>query len=398
MKRKSIPSYLPHKQSGRARAVWTDPAGNRRDRLLPGAFGSSESRAAYRRLLLELESSPHQVESAPDTISISELLLAYIEFAEGHYRHADGRATSELYEVKIVVKAIREMYGERPVAGFGPLAVKAIRQQWVNDGRSRGECNRRVGIVKRILKWGTSEELVPAAVYQSVATVSGLQRGRTEAKETEPVGPVEDSVVDATLPHLNRHVRGLVEFQRLTGARPGEACSIRRCDIDTGGAVWLYTPTHHKTAWRGKSRTIAIGPKAQTLLRQFFTTNIEDYLFSPRRAMEELLAERHENRVTPKYPSHLRRNEAKRTRKRARPPKERYDRTSYTRAIARATEAAGVEHWHPNQLRHLHGTRVRKLFSLEHAGAALGHTKMSATEIYAERDAGLALEVAAQIG
>ena len=38
------------------------------------------------------------------------------------------------------------------------------------------------------------------------------------------------------------------------------------------------------------------------------------------------------------------------------------------------------------------------MFGLEHAGAALGHAKMSATEIYAERDAGLALEVAAKIG
>jgi DNA polymerase V len=28
---------------------------------------------------------------------------------------------------------------------------------------------------------------------------------------------------------LTRHVRGLVEFQRLTGCRPGEACALRRC-------------------------------------------------------------------------------------------------------------------------------------------------------------------------
>jgi site-specific recombinase XerC len=54
--------------------------------------------------------------------------------------------------------------------------------------------------------------------------------------------------------------------------------------------------------------------------------------------------------------------------------------------------------WHPNQLRHGYATKARKLFSLEHAGAALGHAKMSATEIYAERDASLANEVAARIG
>ena len=54
--------------------------------------------------------------------------------------------------------------------------------------------------------------------------------------------------------------------------------------------------------------------------------------------------------------------------------------------------------WHPNQLCHTYATEARKLFSLEHAGAALGHTRMSATEVYAERDAGLGCEVARMIG
>ena len=108
-------------------------------------------------------------------------------------------------------------------------------------------------------------------------------------------------MVDATLPYLNRHVRGLVEFQRLTGCRPGEACLVRRADIDTGGAVWLFKPALHKTAHRGKSRVIAIGPRAQALLRGFFTPNLEDYLFSPKQAVEEFHAERSAARVTPRY-------------------------------------------------------------------------------------------------
>jgi integrase len=61
--------------------------------------------------------------------------------------------------------------------------------------------------------------------------------------------------------------------QRFTGCRPGEACAIRRCDIDTGGTVWLYKLSHHKTSHRGKSRVIAIGPKAQELLKQFFAAS-----------------------------------------------------------------------------------------------------------------------------
>ena len=59
---------------------------------------------------------------------------------------------------------------------------------------------------------------------------------------------MSDEVVDATLPHLNRHVRGIVELQRLAGCRPGEAMGLRRRDIDTSGSVWLYKPATHKTA------------------------------------------------------------------------------------------------------------------------------------------------------
>lgn len=31
--------------------------------------------------------------------------------------------------------------------------------------------------------------------------------------------------------------------------------------------IWLYTPTSHKTAHRGKKRTIYIGPRAQAILK-----------------------------------------------------------------------------------------------------------------------------------
>ena len=112
--------------------------------------------------------------------------------------------------VKIVLRALRELYGKTIAAEFGPLRLKAARQRWVNEGRTRTECNRRVGMVKRIFRWATSEELVPPSVYHGLTSVPGLQRGRTEAPETKPVRPVDDDVVDRTLPRLTRHIQGLM--------------------------------------------------------------------------------------------------------------------------------------------------------------------------------------------
>jgi integrase len=431
--RKSIPSYLLHTQSGKARAVWTDRAGTRQFRMLPGAFDSDESRAAFATLLLELEAAPHQPPAAePTGVSMAEVLLAYLDHAERHYRGPDGRPTSEFRECKLVVRTLRELYAETPAAKFGPLCLKAARQAWVGAGLSRSEVNRRTNLVRRMFKWAAGEELVPFAVYQSLTAVAGLQKGRTAAREMEPVGPVDDATVDATLPFLTRHVRGLVEFQRLTGCRPGEACLVRRADIDTGGDVWFFRPKRHKNAHRGKPRVIPVGPRAQELLRDFFTPDLGAYQFSPRRAVEEFRARRSAGRVTPRFASHMARNVGKRVANPRRRPAERYTATSYQHAIDRACDRAfpppGVlaqrdgetraewwgrltpaqrdevkawrtaHRWHPNQLRHNYATKVRKEHGLEAAQVLLGHSRADVTQVYAERDQQLAATVAAKIG
>ena len=57
-----------------------------------------------------------------------------------------------------------------------------------------------------------------------------------------------------------------------------------------------------------------------------------------------------------------------------------------------------MSHWAPNQLRHSKATEVRRRFGLEAAQVSLGHAKADVTQVYAERDARLAMEVAKKIG
>lgn len=106
------------------------------------------------------------------------------------------------------------------------------------------------------------------------------------------------------------------------------------------GPIWQYKPSRHKGSWRGKTRTIAIGSKAQALLNEFSTPDLDDYLFSPARAMEEVRAERAANRKTPRWPSHMTRNTQKRAANRKRPPANRYTRFSYLTAITRGCDRA----------------------------------------------------------
>jgi integrase len=413
-RRKSVPSYLPHdKHATRARVVWTDPAtGKRRYVLLPGAYNSPESREAYRRLLAEIEAAPERTPAVRAGRTVAEVLLAFLTHAERHYRGTDGEPTSEYREYRLVVRTLRELYGHTPAADFGPLCLKAVRQSWVAVGLARSEVNRRTNMARRVLKWAAGEELVPFEVYQRLTAVTGLQKGRSAARETEPVGPVDPATVAATLPSLSRQLRGLIRFMSLTGCRPGEACRLRRCDIDTSGDVWLFRPSHHKNAHRGKGRVVAIGPKAQALLDEFPTDDPRDYVFSPRRAVEERNARRSAQRKTPRYASQTTRNVFKRVADPKRAPGRRYTSEVVARAVARAVGKANerrrkmadggdwdpVPEWAPNQLRHSHGTEVRKRFGLEAAQATLGHEKANTTEIYAEKNLALAKAVAGEVG
>ena len=434
-RRKPTPSYLPHSASGRARAVWTDSFGIRRDRLLPGPFDSPQSRTAFATLLLELETSPHSVLNAnarPNEPSVNEVVLAFLDFSESHYVRADGSTTHEVSQYRVVARFLCDLYGISPASRFGPLAFKSVRQRFIDTGWCRSLVNQRANRIRRIFKWAVAEELVPPAVHQALAAVPGLQRGRSKVRDTAAIEPVADERVDATLPFLPRHVRGITELQRLTGCRPGEACAIRRDDLDMSGTVWLYRPLQHKGSWRGQSRVIALGPKAQVHLKEFFTPNLSDYLFSPRLAVDEFHARRTAERKTPLYPSHLKRNASKRIVNPKRKPAEIYNVTSYDHAIIRACDKAfpvpaqlakrlreskaswwarltvvqksevkswhKAHRWHPNQLRHSFATKVRRDHGLEAAQVALGHAKADVTQLYAERNLDLAVDVALKIG
>jgi integrase len=390
-----IPSYRLHKQSGQAIVTLTDPSGARHDVLL-GPHDTPQSRAEYARVIGEWELNGRQLAAAPDKfadITVNEVLLAYHRHAEGYYVK-DGQPTTQLDRVSRSLCVVREMYGHTKAAEFGPLALKTVRQKMIEQGLCRRVINQRIGCVKLGFKWAVAEELVPASVLHGLQAVPGLRAGRCDAPDHEPIGPVALAVVEATLPHLHRHLAGMVRFQMLTGARPCEVGKLRAADLDTSGRIWLYRPTSHKTKHHGKDRVIAVGPRAQEVLKEFLTADAESFVFSPAKAMVERVARLRERRKSKVQPS----QQCRRKKKPRRIPGERYDSAAYGHAIRIACERAGLPVWAPNQLRRLHGTEVRKQFGLEAAQVALGHSQADVTQIYAERNLSLAVEVATKIG
>jgi hypothetical protein len=234
------------------------------------------------------------------------------------------------------MSTIKSLYGTLPIPQFGPSKLEAIRQHLIEAGLSRGFINQRIGIIKRMFKWGVAKELVPAMIYHALATVEGLKKGRTAARETKPVEPVDDAAVDATLPHLPPVVADMVRLQRHLGCRPSEVCMIRPMDVNTSRAVWVYTPESHKTQHHDHERRIYIGPKGQEILRPYLLRAKDAYCFSPKESRRRQYAAMRESRKTRVQPSQLNRKKRKPTRQ----PGDKYTKNSYGYAIVRACELA----------------------------------------------------------
>lgn len=139
----------------------------------------------------------------------------------------------------------------------------------IDAGGSRKLINQRVGRVRRVFRWAVENELVPVTVLQALAAVQGLKAGRSAARETELIAPVEDEHVLATLPFLRPAVRAMVQVQLLTGMRPGKVCQFRLCDLDTTGPVWAFRPVQYKSRHRDRPRVVAVDPRPQRLLSEF---------------------------------------------------------------------------------------------------------------------------------
>jgi integrase len=396
------PSYRLHKPTGQA-VVTLDG----RDFYL-GRFGSSESRAEYDRIIVEWISNgrrlPAPASGVGSDLTVNELLLAYLGFADSYYvKH--GRPTTEPASIRLSIRPLRPLYGDTMAKDFGPLQLKAIRQAMIGSGLCRNEVNKRTGRIVRLFKWAVGEGMVPPSVHHGLQAVSGLRRGRADVRESGPVKPVPEAFVDAIRPHVSRQVWAMIQLQRLSGMRPQEVCLIRSCDLDTSGRVWIYTPREHKTEHHGRERKIYLGPQAQAVLREWLHPDLTAPLFQPREAMEERQAERRRGRKTPLTPSQRGR---KRQAKPKRSPGERYETRSYYHAVLYGIRKANQEAeksgnppipaWHPNQLRHNAATRLRKEFGLDVARAVLGHSTPVVTEVYAELDGAKAAEAMERVG
>lgn len=421
-----IPKYRLHKASGQAVVTLSG-----KDFYL-GEHGSEASQVEYNRLLAEWQLNGRGAlsKNSEEELRVDELILAYMVHVKSYYVK-NGKPTTSQQHIRDTLKPLHYLYGKTLVGDFGPLALKTCRERLISEQRlCRTSINKAIGIIKRMFKWGVENELVSPVVYQSLQAVSGLRKGRSPARENKPVKPVPESHIEEIRLFVSQQVWAMVQLQLLTGMRPGEVVILRSCDIDTQGKLWTYIPESHKTEHHGHARVIYLGPQAQEILRPLLKPEIKSYLFSPSDAETQRREEQHSQRKTSLSCGN--KPGSNRTKNPKRKPQDHYTVNSYRRAIARACDRAfpPPEHlakhsgetekawqtrltdeekqelrewqkqhkWHPHQLRHNAATRLRKEFGIEAARIILGHQTPAVTEIYAERDLGIAADIMARVG
>ncbi|HWG41562.1 MAG TPA: tyrosine-type recombinase/integrase [Gemmataceae bacterium] len=409
-----VPSYRLHRQSGQAVVTLTDSlTGQRKDHLL-GKYNTAASRQEYKRVVLDWEARGRRLPESNGTpeLTLAELIARYWRHVEEYYRHVDGTPTGEVQAMRYALRPLNHLYGPLLAQEFNPSALKAVRELLVQGyahpkyGPQKPLCRTRINAqvkrIRRMFKWAVENGLIAASVHHGLCAVAPLKRGRTQAKESEPVKPVARAVVEDTLPILRPILADMVLLQLETGMRPGELVVLRVCDIDMTGAVWLYRPSSHKTQHHGHDRIIPIGPKGQEIIRRHLKPNLSAYLFSPADAVAEFRARQRQDRKSKVQPS-------QHYRKKSRPkkrPGEVYTVQAYGHAITQSikrhnrdkAEGERIPHWHPHQLRHLRALELKREAGLDVARAVLGHRSPILTEHYATLDIAKAASVMEKIG
>lgn len=312
-------------------------------------------------------------------VTVRDLAAAYEAHIDekGLYRK-NGKETSQRGMLRAAVAELVQSSGDVPLRVFSrPHLVRHRDTLQGKAGLTRQGVNRKIGMLRRIVRWGAERAMVPDQNLFAIEAIRPLHAPPPKRRECVPQ---ED--LDAILPKLSSTLRAMVSLQRLTGMRPGEVCAMRWRDIDKHPEevdpklkLWRYTVAAPKAEHHGTETVYLLNDACQSILKRFVKTPAA-FLFTPRDTIRQRWPGGAEGLLDV--------------------ASGRYTAASYRQAIERACEAAKVQRFTPHQIRHAFITMVANDPSLGLAAAseAANHRSQQTTLNYVHRDRKLAVRVA----
>lgn len=338
-------------------------AGGSWRKLVPEAAGLEAAEEALASLQGG-ERAPGRVPGGP---TVAEAAEAYVSHCTTYYTLPGGGASAEVEQARYAFKRLVEAVGSLPLAD---LRVEHLEE--ARDAMRATCCRKTINAVlsrqKRAATWWAQKKLITRAHGLELRDVASLPAYRSGVKEHPPVRAVTWEDVGPIVEAIREPWKSLILVQWWSGLRPGEACGLRRSWLTpVGDCLRVDFGLEHKGGWRGKEKSVFLGPKTVAILRPWLdAAEVQE--------REAVFTTRDHGKAVPAGEE------------------------SYRQAVYRACKALGVPQWSPNQIRHAAATRVRGALGLEAAQHALGHARADVTQIYAETAEAERLRVAKLTG
>lgn len=221
-------------------------------------------------------------------VSVATLVGLYAAHCRVYYRREDGSPTSSAAGEPRRLAMFARKLGAVALADVAHADLLPVRDALVLSGICRRSVNEAFFAWRRMLRWALDEALVRPEDVARLSLVRPLKRGRTTARETEPVREPDRRAVKGAIACLPPSVAALVRIMERTGMRPSEALGLAWDRIEKRrDGIWVYRPEFHKTRWRGRSRAVPLGPVCQRILAKYPPMDGQERVFSPDVALAE---------------------------------------------------------------------------------------------------------------
>lgn len=312
-------------------------------------------------------------------VTVRDLAAAYeAHIDEKRIYRKSGEETSQRGMLRAALAEIVESAGSVPLRQFSrPHLIRHRDSLQGKDGLTLQGVNRKIGMLRRVVRWGAERGMVPDQSLFAIEAIRPLLAPPPKRRECVP-----EEHLDAILAKLSPTLQAMVRLQRLTGMRPGEVCAMRWRDIDQCPAeiepelkLWRYTVAAPKAEHHGTETIYLLNKDCQQILRGFLRTPAA-FVFAPKDTVRQRWPGGAEGLLGVAG--------------------DRYTAASYRQAIERACIAAKVPRFTPHQIRHAFITEVANdpALGLAAASEAANHRSQQTTLNYVHRDRRLAIRVA----
>ena len=288
-----------------------------------------------------MNTSPIEREHVPKrVIPLCELVDEFFRYHKLEHRteHCIRRA----------FERIDEFLPDATTATFGKKELY-LYQNFLTDKYDLDYCNRFVTSIRRVFKWGILLDYVSSFTSYELTLIPPLVEGDKRCRKNAPRTAVPEEHIRAVLPFLSTMYADMLWLQYRLGLRPSEICALcaRYIDFHWKIGMWLYAPTKHKTAGKGKEKPSIFDKECQEIVQKY----LPDDLTSDK----PLFINRRRNPVHPGV---------------------------FGKAIKAAIDKHGLNKFVLYQARHTACTEISKEFGRGHAKAFLGHSSEQMTGHY----------------